>query len=144
MRKELMCMLELETDLEGKMTYFGDLRNRIEGLGYSIGGNWDYHKGSFDNVLWREAGETIYLRLPFEVLEGDLDHHAAYIKFQTPYVIKHVVNVGMDKDENSLLDATGFNQFQKPADPDGRIRNKNKWAHAGEMAVEQVVNLIGE
>lgn len=135
-------MLHLQTELEGKMAYFGDLKNRIQSLGYSIGGNWDYHKGSFDNVLWREAGETIYLRLPFEVLEGDLDHHQAYIRFQTPYVIKHVVNVGLDKDENSLLTSSGFDQFQEPVDKDGKIENKNRWAHAGEQAVEQIVRLV--
>lgn len=135
-------MLQLQTELEGKMAYFGDLRRRIKGLGYSIGGNWDYHKGSFDNVLWREGGETIYLRLPFEVLEGDLDHHQAYIRFQTPYVIKHVVNMGLDKDENSLLTSTGFNQFQHPVDKDGTIENKSRWAIAGEQAVEQVIQYL--
>lgn len=135
-------MLQLQTELEGKRAYFGLLRNSIQRLGYSIGGNWDYHKGSFDNVLWREAGETIYLRLPFEVLEGDLDHHEAYIRFQTPYVIKHVVNVGLDRDENSLLTSSGFNQFQDPLDKDGKIENKNRWVHAGERAVEQIVHLL--
>ncbi|TQR21414.1 YugN family protein [Psychrobacillus vulpis] len=135
-------MLQLQTDLEGKMAYFGDLKNRIKSLGYSIGGNWDYHKGSFDSVLWRKEGETIYLRLPFEVLEGDLDHHEAYIKFQTPYVIKHVVNVGLDKDENSLLSTSGFNQFQDPIDKDGQIVDKSRWELAGEKAVEQIVHLV--
>lgn len=137
-----MYLLQLQTDLEGKRAYFGDLRNRIQSLGYSIGGNWDYHKGSFDNVLWRDEGETIYLRLPFEVLEGDLDHHEAYIRFQTPYVIKHVVHVGLDNDENSLLTSTGFDQFQDPVDKDGKIKDKNRWAQAGEQAVEQVVRLV--
>lgn len=135
-------MLQLETDLEGKQAYFGQLRDSIQRLGYSIGGNWDYHKGSFDNVLWREAGETIYLRLPFEVLEGDLDHQHAYIRFQTPYVIKHVVNVGLDRDENSLLTSSGFNQFQEPLDKDGKIEDKNRWVHAGEQAVQEILRLV--
>lgn len=135
-------MLQLQTDLEGKTVCFGDLRNNINKLGYTIGGNWDYDRGSFDNVLWREGGETIYLRLPFEVLEGDLDHHEAFIRFQTPYVIKHVVNIGLDNDESSLLTTTGFNQFQNPVDKDGQIENKNRWMHAGEQAVEQVVQYI--
>lgn len=135
-------MLQLQTDLEGKTVYFGYLRDQIHKLGYTIGGNWDYHKGSFDNILWREGGETIYLRLPFEVLEGDLDHHEAFIRFQTPYVIKHVVNMGLDNDESSLLTTTGFNQFQNPIDKDGQIENKNRWTQAGEHAVEQVVQYI--
>lgn len=135
-------MIQLQTELDGKTANFGDLRNQIKGLGYSIGGNWDYHKGSFDNVLWREEGETIYLRLPFVVLDGDLDHHEAFIRFQTPYVIKHVVNIGLDTAGDSLLDATGFSQFQDPLDKDGQIVNKNRWAHAGEQAVEEVIRYI--
>ncbi|MET0960232.1 MAG: YugN family protein [Psychrobacillus psychrotolerans] len=135
-------MLQLQTELEGKEIGFGDLRSRIDSLGYTIGGNWDYHKGSFDNVLWRDEGETIYLRLPFEVVEGELDNYDAQIKFQTPYVIKHVVNIGLDDEENSLLTSTGFNQFQPPVDKDGQIENQNKWTAAGEQAVEKIVRLV--
>ena len=135
-------MLQLQTELEGKKVYFGDMQDRIASLGYSIGGNWEYHKGSFDSVLWREGGETIYLRIPFEVLDGELDDYDAYIQFKAPYVIKHVVNIGLDTDENSLVSATGFNQFQEPIDKDGQIENKNRWAHAGEQAVEKVVRLV--
>src|SRR5690625_3311373 len=71
-----------------------------------------YHKGKFDMVLCRNGGETIYIRIPFDVLEGELDRPNAFIQFGKPYVIKHVVNTGLDWDENSLLATTGFNQFQ--------------------------------
>ena len=51
-------------------------------------------------------------------------------------MIKHVVHVGLDSDESSLLDATGFSQFQQPIDTDGEIIDKNRWIHAGEVAVK--------
>lgn len=137
-------MLKLQTDLEGKKASFGDMQERIEELGYTLGGNWDYNRGCFDSILWREAGETIYLRVPFIVMDGELDQYAASIMFQTPYVIKHIVNIGLDKDENSLLSATGFNQFQDPIEKDGHIRNKNKWVDAGERAITQVLNCLSK
>lgn len=135
-------MLKLETDIEGKKAYFGHMKDMFSQLGYSFGGNWDYHKGKFDAVLWREKGETIYLRVPFYVLDGELDRNNAYIEFKQPYVIKHVVNIGLDSDENSLVSATGFNQFQEPLDTDGQIRDKSRWELEGEDAIQHVVESI--
>lgn len=135
-------MLKLQTDLEGKKGYFGHMQDMFQQLGYSLGGSWDYHKGKFDGVLWREEGETIYLRIPFHVLDGELDRPDAYIEFMRPYVIKHVVNIGLDSDENSLISATGFNQFQEPLDTDGQIIDKSRWESEGESAIEHVVEAI--
>lgn len=135
-------MLKLQTEIEGKKAYFGHMKDMFRQLGYSFGGNWDYHKGKFDAILWREAGETIYLRVPFYVLHGELDHNNAYIEFKQPYVIKHVVNIGLDSDENSLITASGLNQFQEPLDTDGQIRDKNKWETEGEKAIQQAVESI--
>ncbi|MCP3764170.1 YugN-like family protein [Domibacillus sp. A3M-37] len=137
-------MLKLQTDLEGKNAYFGHVRDMFKDLGYDLGGNWDYDKGSFDAILSREGGEVIYIRIPFTVLKGALDEYNAWIEFQTPFVIKHVLNIGLDKDENSLLAASGFNQFQDPVDPDGQIKNKNKWEDAGEQAVKRIISYFND
>ncbi|HLR80964.1 MAG TPA: YugN family protein [Bacillota bacterium] len=135
-------MIKLHTNLDGKTAYFGPIRDSLKPHHFCLGGNWEYDKGYFDSVLWRENGETIYLRMPFHVLNGELDHYNAYIQFDTPYVIKHIVNFGLDRDENSLLSATGFNQFQKPIDRDAHIRQKNHWEEAGEQVIEKVVQLL--
>ena len=135
-------MLLLQTDLEGQTASFGVVNDCIRKLGYHLGGNWDYHKGCFDHVLCREEGETIYIRIPFIVTDGELDEYDASIKFGTCYVIKHVVHVGLDKEESSLLDATGFSQFQSPIDKDGQIIDKNRWIHAGEMAVKNLMDCM--
>ncbi|OAH55730.1 MULTISPECIES: YugN family protein [Bacillaceae] len=135
-------MLKLQTDLEGKKAYFGDMQDTLKNLGYDLGGHWDYEQGSFDSILWRDGGETIYLRIPFLVVDGELENCDASIEFQTPFVIKHVVNTGLDNDESSLATATGFNQFQDPLDTDGQIKNKNKWEDAGEQAVKQIVSYL--
>lgn len=133
-------MISLQTQIEGKKGYFGYMQDFFRRHGFFLCGGWDYHKGKFDAILWREKGETIYLRIPFHVLNGELDKTNTYIEFRTPYIIKHVVNIGLDRDENSLLSATGFNQFQKPLDKDGKINNKNLWQSHGEKMVEKIIN----
>ena len=135
-------MLKLETELDGQKASFGVVSDCIRDLGYHLGGNWDYHKGCFDHVLCREEGETIYVRIPFSVIEGELDQYGAAIQFGTSYIIKHVVHVGLDSDESSLLDATGFSQFQQPIDTDGKIIDKNRWMHAGEVAVQKLLECL--
>ena len=135
-------MLELETDLVGKHAQFGTLRDYIKNYGFTFGGNWEYDHGTFDNILHREEGETIYLRMPFRVISGNLDNYDTYIIFQKPYVIKHVANIGLEHDGSSLMDATGFSQFQTPVDKDGQIQNQNKWTQAGEQLVEKVLPYV--
>lgn len=82
------------------------------------------------------------MRLPFQVLDGELDRKDAFIEFQKPFVIKHVVNLGLDEDENSLLTATGFSQFQEPLDKDGYIHDKSKWEEFGEEAIGDILDKI--
>lgn len=135
-------MLKLDTEIEGKRAYFGDVYKIFRSNGYTLCGNWEYDRGKFDMVLCREGGETIYVRVPFSVLEGELDSPRAFLEFRTPYVIKHVVNTGLDWDENSLLSTTGFNQFQKPLDKDGNITDKSRWEAAGEEVVQDVMSSL--
>ncbi|MGY0693881.1 YugN family protein [Virgibacillus sp. FSP13] len=135
-------MLHLETDMEGKQMTFGDAQKELKKFGFQMGGNWEYDSGIFDNVMHRENGETFYIRMPFQVLEGELDKKNAWIEFQKPFVIKHVVNVGLDKDKNSLLTTTGFNQFQEPLDTDGHIHDKSKWQEFGEEAIGDILNKL--
>ena len=136
-------MIQLQSDIEGKRAYFGVVRQLFDLNGCSFCSNFDYDQGKFDSVLWRDGGETIYLRIPINVLEGALDHSNAYIEFGTPYLIKHVVNLGLDYDEHSLLTGTtGLTQFQEPLDKDGYIRDKSRWEMAGEEKITQILNSI--
>ncbi|MEK9196760.1 YugN family protein [Ureibacillus sp. 179-F W5.1 NHS] len=135
-------MLKFESELEGKQVEFGSLRDNIKRYGFCLGSYWDYDQGFFDTILYKKDEETIYLRLPFVVTSGMLDSSKARIQFQTPYVIKHVVNLGLDFDESSLLEATGFSQFQDPVDKDAEIQHKHKWVEAGEQVVNKVLQYI--
>lgn len=134
-----MRLLQFDSEIVGKHAHFGYLRDRIERYGFTIGGNWDFDSGSFDNKIWKDNVDTIYLRIPFVVTEGELDAYNTVIKFEKPYIIKHIANIGLDYDEGSLLDTSGFSQFQTPVDKDSPIREKNKWIQLCERLVSEKV-----
>lgn len=135
-------MLQFESELVGKHAEYGFLRDKLKNYGFTLGGYWEYDRGFFDTILSKQDGETIYLRLPFVVINGKLDADDAAIQFQKPYVIKHVVNLGLDFDDGSLLEPTGFSQFQTPVDKDGSIQQKHKWVQAGEQVVGKVLQYV--
>lgn len=137
-------LIYLETEIEGKQMTFGEAKQQLKEFGLFMGGNWEYDRGMFDGIMHREReeGETIYIRLPFEVIHGELDREDAYIRFQKPFIIKHVVNVGLDYDSNSLLTASGLAQFQKPKDKDGYIHDKSKWEEFGEELVGDILDRL--
>lgn len=138
-------MIQFESRIEGKKTEFGYIRDFFERYGCSFCSNFEYHEGKFDSILYRKDGETIYLRMPFYVIDGELDQYSAFIQFGRPFVIKHVVNLGLDYDENSLLTVTGgLSQFQEPVDKDGNIKDKSRWVKAGEEKIDQMLNALGE
>ncbi|WOV87467.1 YugN family protein [Sporosarcina oncorhynchi] len=41
-----------------------------------------------------------------------------------------------------MLNLGGFNQFQPPIDKDGKIKDKNRWMHAGEEGVKSLMDCM--
>lgn len=135
-------MILLQTEIEGKSTSFGHARDVALHNGFSLCGSWEFDAAFFDTNLWNEGGETIYVRIPFHVLKGELDHRNAIIEFKTPFVIKHVVNIGLGKDENSFATVAGLSQFQHPVDQDGRIRDKSFWKEMAERSINELTQKL--
>lgn len=111
------------TSMEGK---FAACQQQLEGHNFSLGGNWDYNHGSFDRALDDE--HKVWLRLPFSVIAGELDSESAnqetIIKFDQPYVLKHLYNEGLDPSADATRLAGLINQFQDPVDADAPIEEK--------------------
>ncbi|MBK3494127.1 hypothetical protein JFL43_04490 [Viridibacillus sp. YIM B01967] len=137
-------MIKLQSPIEGRRTYFGYTRDIFENYGCNFSKNFEYDQGQFDTILWRDEGETIYLRMPFQVVDGELDQYNAVITFETPYVIKHVVNIGLDRDGDSLATVAGLGQFQEPLDKDGHIHDKSRWVQAGEKTIDKLLYSMDE
>jgi len=133
-------MLEVPSTIEGKQGFYGDIKDSFEREGFSLGGNWEYFKGFFDHILYLREGVTIYLRLPVFVLSGVLDRDDALLQFGRPFLIKHIMNLGIAEGDMdfSALDITGLSQFQKPRDPDDKIKNEDRWIRAADAAISRI------
>jgi hypothetical protein len=132
------------TFIEGKKAYFGEIRDDFEARGFVINGNWEYHKAFFDNILHQHEGETIYLRLPVYTIHGKLDRDDAFLQFGEPFLLKHLVHIGIAPDDTdfSVLNVIGLAQFQKPLDPDDKIEHVDKWRHIGRSTVDSLATLF--
>ncbi|MCC3377075.1 YugN family protein [Cohnella sp. REN36] len=116
-------MLSLSSSLTSQEGQFTQTRLRLADHGFSLGGNWEYDRGSFDCAL--DDARQVWLRLPFTVTGGNLDGEAeetdAKIKFGEPYVLKHVYEEGLDQDAQPRTFGGMFDQFAAPSDPDAEI-----------------------
>lgn len=125
------------TALENRLKPFGTLRRELENYGFSVGGNWDYDHGYLDKVMNEE--QTVYLRIPFQMIEGTLDgmnsDTSNLAKVGTPFVLKHLYREGNDPDGSVGVVDSMVNQFQEP---------KNKDADIEEHWVEQARALLAE
>jgi len=137
-------MLSVPSEIEGKQAYFGDFQNQFEKEGFHICGNWEYDHAYFDSVLHQQEGVSIYLRLPVKTVRGKLDQADALLEFGQPFLIKHIVHIGLSEEDSdySALNAVGLNQFQDPLDPDDRIEQEGKWRQVGEQAINRIKGYV--
>ncbi|EFM10032.1 Protein of unknown function YugN-like [Paenibacillus curdlanolyticus YK9] len=121
-----MLVIPLESDIQSREYAFVEAKERLEQQDFTLGGNWDYEKGSFDRSL--DEANKVWLRLPFEVLSGAIDNldsdNDATIRLGTPYVLKHVYNEGNDEEASVRIAGSLIDQFQSPVDPDAKIEAK--------------------
>lgn len=125
-------MQPIESNIEGVQGTFGRFRQLLEPDGFALA-NWEYQYGFFDKKL--DDRGMVFLRLPFEVSQGKLDNDDAWIRFGTPFVLKHVYQTGLDPDigygAGPNMSAL-VNQFQEPEDKDAPL--EDVWVeHAREV-----------
>ncbi|REB05627.1 hypothetical protein DVB69_15295 [Sporosarcina sp. BI001-red] len=131
-------MIHLKSKIEGKTVKYGGALKLFKDAGMDIGGGWEYDHGMFDTILFQRKETTIYLRVPFKVLEGELDSSNTIIHFQTPFVIKHVMNVGLDEEDSATMTVAGLEQFQAPQNPDAPIDRQHEFAIDAQMKLDQI------
>jgi hypothetical protein len=113
----------LPSSLTAQERSFAEVREALAARGFSLGGNWDYDHGSFDCPL--DEARQVWLRLPFRVTVGSVDSETtdrdAWIRFEQPFVLKHVYNEGADPEARFRLFGALTDQFQDPVDADAPI-----------------------
>lgn len=142
-------MIPVPSEIEGKEATFGEIEESFQNEGFVLGGNWEYESGYFDAALEQEGGETIYLRLPVQVVKGELNDKEATLKFLQPLIVRHVVNTKMTYDDSlPLVDqmplATNnlVNQFQKPLEVDGDIQNEEHRIQEAQAAISKIISYL--
>jgi len=117
-------LISLESNLTNRELDFAELKDALERNRFALGGNWDYHQGCFDRRLDGEK-QTVWLRIPFEVVHGQLDPDAPQpgtrVVVGTPYVLRHLYNAGDDHSAQFYVLGGMVNQFQAPVDPDAAV-----------------------
>lgn len=102
---------------------YSEAKNILDPLGFTLGGNWDYDRGSFDCAL--DDGKKTWIRIPFRVVSGSLDSEQeaqdTLIRFDAPYVLRHIYNEGIDHKAGVKVAGGLIDQFQEPVDPDAPV-----------------------
>ncbi|MEK3884160.1 YugN family protein [Paenibacillus sp. PL2-23] len=116
-------MIPIHSAIDGMQKKFTEMQVRLSDHGFTLGGNWDYNGGSFDHAL--DEKNKVWLRLPFQVTDGNIDselsENNAQIRFNEPYVLRHLYNEGSDPEASVRVLGALFDQFQAPVDPDAAI-----------------------
>lgn len=142
-------MIPVPSEIEGKEATYGEIEKSFQNEGFVLGGNWEYKSGYFDAALERDGGETIYLRLPFQVVAGELNDKEARLKFLQPLLVRHVVNTEISKvdslplvDEMPLATNSLVNQFQKPLEMDGEIHDEQQRLQEAQVAIHKIITYV--
>lgn len=131
-----MGLIPIQSNLEGRTYALYKLEEVMKPLGYSIGGNWDYDKGCFDYKIDEEDGYQ-FLRVPFTVVDGELDVPGVVVRLETPYILSHVYQDELDDNVNTLTAGTsGMDQFAEPKDPDAEV--KRKYINVGKVLMREL------
>lgn len=119
-------MRTIASPIENAELRMHEAREKLEPIGFTIGGNWDYDHGCFDLALDQE--DKVWLRLPFQAPDGQIDSEKrdqhVFIQFGTPFVLNHLYNEGTEQDADMNVLGGFVNQFQDPVDPDASLDDK--------------------
>ncbi|MBD3917527.1 hypothetical protein H8B09_02075 [Paenibacillus sp. PR3] len=119
-------MITLQSDIESREYEFAEAKEKLSNAQFSLGGNWEYDRGSFDRAL--DDSHKVWLRLPFVATVGSIDSERAdnnaTIRIGQPYVLRHLYQEGNDQEASVRVVGSLFDQFQSPTDPDANIDPK--------------------
>jgi len=111
-------MLQIQSNIEGKELTVGELKQKLEPIGFTINGNWEYDHAYIDYKMNDDHGDQQYVRIPFKTTGGPLDDDDTLVQLGTPFLLDHQFETEVD-DEGNVGALTGsFNQFKEPADKD--------------------------
>ncbi len=134
-------MRMLSSHLAGSVYPLFELESKLKPLGFMIGDNWDYDHGYFDYKI-KEGDGYLYVRVPFETIQGSLDQDDAIVEMGTPFLLNHKIRLGIDETAESGNITASFNQFQTPVDKDAPVNER--YIEQGQILIDQVESALYE
>jgi hypothetical protein len=111
-------MIQIQSNIEGKELTVGEMKQKLEPIGFTVNGNWEYDHAYFDYKMNDDHGDRQYVRIPIKSTGGPLDDEATIVQIGTPFLLDHQFQTEVD-DEGNIGALTGsLNQFKEPADKD--------------------------
>ncbi|MGG0716028.1 YugN-like family protein [Robertmurraya massiliosenegalensis] len=132
-------MIEIPSSIEGGEYHLNDLERLLKPIGYTIGGNWDYDHGYFDYKMDDQEGYQ-FLRLPFQVVEGQLDSSVCTVKLGRPFLLAHEYEGGVDEEADVGNFSASFDQFQSPENKDAPI--PDPFIDTGRVLVSELESIL--
>lgn len=132
-------MRMLSSHMAGSIYPLFELENTLKPLGFVIGDNWDYDHGYFDYKL-KEGDGYLYVRVPFETVQGALEEDDAIVELGTPFLLNHKIRLGNDETAEAGNITASFNQFQAPVDPDAPITER--YVAQGQYLIDQIESAL--
>lgn len=113
-------MIKLKSNIDGKQFTLLKLKDTLEPMGYTVGGNWDYDHGYLDYKIAETEGNQ-YLRVPFVAIDGEVEDPNCKVKLGTPFLLSHEYEDEIDEEGNVGNVSATFNQFKEPKDKDAEF-----------------------
>lgn len=132
-------MIKLSSSVIGKHFDLYKLEQILKPLGYDIGGNWEYDHGYFDYKIDDDEGYQ-FLRVPFKAIDGQLDSRNCTVELQTPFLLSHQYQMGIDDHAEIGNASATFNQFQEPADKDASV--PDNYIDKGKTLIKELENTL--
>jgi hypothetical protein len=111
-------MIALQSSIDGKELTVGELKEKLEPMGFTVNGNWEYDHAYFDYKLNDDHGDQQYVRIPIQSSGGPLDNEETIVQIGTPFLLDHQFETDVDEEGNIGNLSASLNQFKAPADKD--------------------------
>jgi hypothetical protein len=111
-------MIALQSSIDGKELTVGELKEKLEPMGFTVNGNWEYDHAYFDYKLNDDHGDQQYVRIPIQSSGGPMDNEETIVQIGTPFLLDHQFETDVDEEGNIGNLSASLNQFKAPADKD--------------------------
>ena len=107
-------MIPIQSNIDGKELAVGELKEKLEPIGFNVNGQWEYDHAYIDYEMNDDHGDRQYVRIPFKSTGGPLDDDGTFVQIGTPFLLDHQFKTDVDEEGNIGALTGSFDQFKAP------------------------------